>query len=89
MSAAGEARRILAAVVGDDVVASLADEDQLFSRGVIDSLQLVEIIERFQSELGIEIDGEDLSPENFGSLAGMARFLGRKQTGGQPDPGSR
>lgn len=89
MSGTGEARRILAAVVGDDVVASLADEDQLFSRGVIDSLQLVEIIERFQSELGIEIDGEDLSPENFGSVAAMARFLERKQAGGEPDPGSR
>lgn len=89
MSSGAEARRILAAVVGDDVVASLTDEDQLFSRGVIDSLQLVEIIERLQSELGIEIDGEDLSPENFGSVAAMARFLERKQAGGGADPGGR
>lgn len=89
MSSAGEARRILASVVGDDVVARLADEDQLFSRGVIDSLQLVEIIERLQSDLGIEIGGEDLSPENFGSVAAMASFLERKQAPGDPDPDTR
>ncbi|HZO77139.1 MAG TPA: phosphopantetheine-binding protein [Solirubrobacteraceae bacterium] len=86
--AATEARHILSSVVGDDLVASLGDDDQLFSRGVIDSLQLVEIIERFQGDLGIEVGGEDLSPENFGSIAGMARFLEQKRARGGSGPGN-
>ena len=84
MSAASEARAILASVVGEDVVVSLQDDEQFFSRGVIDSLQLVEIIQRVEQELGAEVSGEDLLPENFGSIAGMASFLERKQA--QPDP---
>jgi methoxymalonate biosynthesis acyl carrier protein len=84
----GEARLILASVMGDDVISSLGDDEQLFTRGVIDSLQLVEIIERIQDDLGIQIGGEDLSPENFGSVAALARFLDRKRASGQSDPGS-
>jgi acyl carrier protein len=84
MSAASEARAILVSVAGDDVVASLSDDEQFFSRGVIDSLQLVEIIQRVEQELGEEVSGEDLLPENFGSIAGMASFLERRRA--QPDP---
>jgi acyl carrier protein len=84
VSAASEARAILASVVDEDVVASLQDDEQFFSRGVIDSLQLVGIIQRVEEELGEEVSGEDLLPENFGSIAGMASFLERKRA--QPDP---
>lgn len=84
MSAASEARAILASVAGEDVVASLRDDEQFFSRGVIDSLQLVEIIQRVEQELGEEVSGEDLLPENFGSIAGIASFLERRRA--QPDP---
>jgi acyl carrier protein len=84
--AAREVRVILASVVGEGTVASLADDDQFFSRGMIDSLQLVEIIERFQVGLGIEVAGEDLSPENFGSISGMATFLERKRASGDAKP---
>jgi acyl carrier protein len=84
--AASDVRVILASVVGEDTVASLDDDDQFFSRGVIDSLHLVEIIERFQSDLGLEVAGEDLSPENFGSIAGMAAFLERKRASGAAKP---
>jgi acyl carrier protein len=87
-TAVTEVRMVLTSVVGEDIVASLRDDDQFFSRGVIDSLQLVEIIEHLQSDSGVEVGGEDLSPENFGSIGGMARFLEAKRARGEPNPAS-
>lgn len=79
-------RQLLGSIVGADVVETLADDDPFFERGVIDSLRLVEMVDRFQSDFGIAVDGEDLSPENFGSIAGMAAFLSSKRIG-QPSFG--
>jgi acyl carrier protein len=77
----GEVRRVLASVVGRDVVAQLQDDELFFDRGIIDSLHLVEIIDHFQSDFGIDVGGEDLSPENFGSVVGMSKFLETKRAG--------
>jgi acyl carrier protein len=77
----GDVRLVLASVVGGDVVDSLKDDELFFDRGIIDSLQLAEIIDRFQSDFGIAVAGEDLSPENFGSITGMARFLETRRAG--------
>lgn len=85
-SAVGEVRSILASVVGDDIVSSLHDDDPIFGHGVVDSLHLVEIIDRLEGGLGIEVGGEDLSPQNFGSIAGMAAFLERKRAGTALNP---
>jgi acyl carrier protein len=74
-----EIRRLLATVAGNEVVDSIGDEDLFFEERVIDSLHLVEIIDLFGSQLGVEVTGEDLSPENFGSIARMSRFLASKR----------
>ena len=71
-------RRILAAVVGAQIVDAIENDVQFFERGIIDSLQIVEIIGYLEDDLEVEIAGEDLTPENFGSIAGMARFLESK-----------
>jgi acyl carrier protein len=73
--AVAEVRQLLASVAGNEVVESVQDDDRFFDDHVIDSLQLMELVDAFQSRFGIEISGEDLSPENFGSIAGMAKFL--------------
>ena len=73
--AVSEARQLLASVIGSDVVDSLKDDDRFFDDHVVDSLQLMELVDAFQSRFGIDVSGKDLSPENFGSIAGMAQFL--------------
>jgi acyl carrier protein len=77
--AIGDVRRLLASVVGSEIVDSLEDDELFFDHGVVDSLRLVEIIECFQSDLRVAVSGRDLSPENFGSISGMARFLQSKR----------
>jgi acyl carrier protein len=80
-NAVGDVRRVLRAVVGRDVVDSLDDDEPFFDRGIVDSLHLVEIIDHIQHDLGIDVAGRDLSPENFGSISAMARFLERHRVG--------
>jgi len=75
MAAVAEARQLLASIIGSEVVDSIRDDDRFFDDQLIDSLQLMELVDAFQSRFGIDVSGEDLSPENFGSIAGMAKFL--------------
>jgi acyl carrier protein len=85
MTAVAEARELLASVIGSEVVESLGDDDRFFDDHVIDSLQLLELVDAFQGRFGIDVSGEDLSPENFGSIAGMAQFLtSRRGTSASP-----
>ncbi len=74
-----EVRGLLASVVGSDIVDSLDDHELFFAHGIIDSLHLVEIVHRFESDLGIAVAGQDLSPEHFGSISGMALYLQTKR----------
>ncbi len=84
-SAIAEVRQLLVSVLGSEVVDSIEDDDRFFDDHLVDSLQLIEIVDGFQSRFGIEVSGEDLSPENFGSVAGMATFLtNRSGTTGSP-----
>ena len=80
-SAVRDVRLLLASVVGCDVVESLENDEAFFDRGIIDSLHLAEIIDHFRNDLGIDVAAEDLSPETFGSITGMARFLETKRAG--------
>jgi acyl carrier protein len=68
-------RAVLAEIVGAAVVDRLADDDLLFERRIVDSLHLVELVERLEQRFGTEIDGDDLTPENFASVAAMSRFF--------------
>jgi acyl carrier protein len=74
-----EIRLLLASVVGREVADSLDEHELIFAQGVVDSLHLVQIIDGFQSDFGVAVAGHDLSPENFGSIGGMARYLQTKR----------
>ena len=57
----------------------LADEDRLLEKGVIDSMSIVEMISFVEAEFGVHAREEEVSEKNFGSLAGIARFVGAKR----------
>jgi len=58
----------------------LADDDRLLDKGVIDSMSIVEIISFIEREFGVSAMEEEISDANFGSLAGIARFVTEKQS---------
>ncbi len=58
----------------------LADDDRLLDKGVIDSMSIVEMISFIEHEFGVNAMEEYISDANFGSLAGIARFVSEKQS---------
>jgi acyl carrier protein len=58
----------------------LADHDRLLDKGVIDSMSIVEMISFVEREFGVTAKEEEISDANFGSLAGIARFVTEKQS---------
>lgn len=44
------------------------NETALIDNGILDSLQIMQLIMTFCEEFDIEIDGDDIIPENFNSL---------------------
>ena len=67
-----ELRRIL---VDSLHIALTPDGSGLVSRGLIDSLALVELLVRIEAEFGIRPDFNDLEIEDFETLEGIARFV--------------
>jgi acyl carrier protein len=58
----------------------LGDDDRLLEKGVIDSMSIVEMISFIEKEFGVHALEEEISDANFGSLSGIARFVGGKQS---------
>lgn len=58
----------------------LTDDYPLIQRGVVDSLGIFSMVSFVESEYGIEVEDEELVPEHFGSIAGIARLVGSKRS---------
>ena len=59
----------------------LRDEDEFLTLGIVDSLGFVELVEEVQSRYGVSVEDVEITEENFGSIAGIARFVTRKRAG--------
>lgn len=55
-------------------------EELLLETGIIDSLGILEIVNFLIEELGVEIEEDDLIPENFKTIQTMVNFIERKKT---------
>lgn len=60
---------------------TLDPDDKLFSSGLIDSLNIVEVIEFIESYYGIQISPTDFSMDNFDSMTAIARYAADKLSG--------
>uniref|UniRef100_A0A7C4QPQ9 Acyl carrier protein n=1 Tax=Schlesneria paludicola TaxID=360056 RepID=A0A7C4QPQ9_9PLAN len=60
-------------------VASLDDHASLLDLGIIDSVAMLGLLEHLQSTYGIVVEHEEMTPENFGSLAAILDLVQRKR----------
>ena len=60
-------------------VEDLTDDYPLIQREVIDSLGIYSIVGFLEEEFGIEIDEDDLVPDNFESLRSIGHLVEAKQ----------
>jgi acyl carrier protein len=60
----------------------VSDDTPLADGGLcLDSLALTDLIGDIQTELGVTIEEEDISPETFGTVASLLEFLARRSEG--------
>jgi len=52
------------------------DDTELFSRGLIDSLNVIELVTFVEGELGKAIPPADITLDNFDTINRIARFAG-------------
>jgi len=57
------------------------DDDSLLEAGILDSTGVLELIEFLEAGFGIEVAEDETVPENLGSVAGLLRYVLRKQVG--------
>ena len=71
--------------IAPKVTQPLADEDDIFELGLVDSLFGLQLVSFVEQEFGIEVDGDDLDIDNFCSIAAIDRFVaGKMGTGAAP-----
>lgn len=58
----------------------LGDDDKFLELGVIDSLGFVELVEEIQTRHGITVEDVEITEENFGSVAALARYIESKRS---------
>jgi len=59
--------------------AQVTDTTSFLDTGIVDSTGVLEIIAFLQSEFGIEVEDNEILPENLDSVAAIAAYVGRKQ----------
>lgn len=55
------------------------NEKKLIDDGVLDSFDIITIVSEFNDEFDIDIDVEDLEPENFNTIEAMKELIDRLQ----------
>ena len=64
---------------GDDSY-DLHNDVPLLDEGIVDSTGVVELVVFVEDEFGIDIDGDELIPDNFDSIGSLAALVDRKLT---------
>jgi acyl carrier protein len=54
---------------------NLGRAERLIDRGIFDSMSLLDFVVFTEKSCGIKIPGEDVNPENFGSLEAIMLYL--------------
>lgn len=57
---------------------ALADDDDLFASGLVNSLFALELVLFVEGEFGIKIENEDLERDNFRTVNTLAQLVSRK-----------
>ena len=57
----------------------LEEETSFLENGIIDSTGILELVTYLEETFGIEVEDEELVPENLDSIANVAKYLTTKQ----------
>jgi acyl carrier protein len=57
----------------------LGDDDRLLDDGIVDSMGAVELVAFLEDQFAIDIPDDEITEDNFGSIAAIAGFVARKR----------
>lgn len=57
----------------------LTDDYPLLAKEVLDSMGIVQVVDYLEATFGIEVDDEDLVPDHFSTIDGIAGLVATKQ----------
>jgi acyl carrier protein len=57
----------------------LQDTDSLLDKGIIDSTGVLELVSHLEETYEIQVEDEELIPENLDSIAAVTNYIQRKQ----------
>jgi len=57
----------------------LDSNDSFLNKGIIDSTGIMEVIFFLEDEFGVQVEDEDMVPENLDSINSIVRFIATKQ----------
>jgi methoxymalonate biosynthesis acyl carrier protein len=63
--------------LAEHIAEHIADEDDIFARGLVNSMFVVQLVAFLEETFDIQIDGEDLVFENFRSIKDVDALVQR------------
>lgn len=66
---------IIKEVSNKDIKTEISDGDSLIESGVIDSLGMMELVSKIENRYNIQVDSNDLMPENFDSINAIVNYI--------------
>jgi acyl carrier protein len=62
---------------------SYSDEASFLDEGIVDSMNVLEIVTYVEKQFGIKVEDSDIVPNNFDSVSRIVAYIGRKQAAGK------
>ena len=62
-------------------ITEIDPQENLLSKGIVDSHGVMELVAFLEQRYGILVDDADLTPENFDNVVSIESFVERKQSG--------
>jgi acyl carrier protein len=59
------------------------DSASFLDEGIVDSMNVLELVTFVEKQFGIKVDDTDIVPDNFDSVSGIAAYVGKKQSKGR------
>jgi len=69
---------ILENLLFTDDSSAINDDESLLDKGIIDSTGIMEVIMFIEERFGIQVQDEEMIPENLDSVNNIAAFVARK-----------
>ena len=74
-----EVRTFLATIIPPEQLEAQSDEDSFSERGLLDSVGFFALISHIEKTYGVAVDTDEITLENFDSVATIIRFITEKQ----------